>query len=71
MRETLRDQRNENLNDVAKQEDEISIRQYQAIVGWLQIDDTDQQVIFDSIASEAEKNEGTCNWILKQPILVS
>ncbi|KAL7967437.1 hypothetical protein HDV63DRAFT_396365 [Trichoderma sp. SZMC 28014] len=43
MRETLRDQRNENLNDVAKQEDEISIRQYQAIVGWLQIDDTDQQ----------------------------
>ncbi|EHK48685.1 hypothetical protein TRIATDRAFT_53227, partial [Trichoderma atroviride IMI 206040] len=71
MRESLRDQRNENLNDVAKQEDEVSARQYQAIVGWLQIDDTDQQIIFDSIASEAEKNEGTCNWILKQPILVS
>lgn len=71
MREALRDQRNENLNNIAKQEDEISTRQYQAIVGWLQMDDTDQQVIFDSIASEAEQNEGTCNWILKQPILVS
>lgn len=71
MRESLRDQRKEHLNDVAKQEDEVSTRQYQAIVGWLQIDDTDQQVIFDSIASEAEKNEGTCSWILKQSIFVS
>lgn len=71
MRECLRDQRNETLNGLAKQEDEDSIRQYQAIVGWLKMDDTDQQVIFDSIASEAEKNEGTCNWILKQPTLVS
>lgn len=71
MRESLRDQRNENLNDVVKQEDEDSIKQYQAIVGWLKMDDTDQQIIFDSIASEAEKNEGTCDWILKQPTLVS
>ncbi|EHK27294.1 uncharacterized protein TRIVIDRAFT_112990, partial [Trichoderma virens Gv29-8] len=71
MRESLRDQRNESLNEVAKQEDEDSTKQYQAIVGWLKMDDTDQQVIFDSIASEAEKSEGTCNWILKQPTLVS
>lgn len=71
MRESLRDQRNENLVDVAKQEDEVSTRQYQAIVGWLKMDDTDQQVIFDSIASEADKNEDTCGWILKEPTLVS
>jgi hypothetical protein len=71
MRNMLCDQRNENLNETAKQEDEVSAEQYQAFIGWLKMDDTDQQTIFDSIASEAEKNEGTCNWILKQPILVS
>jgi hypothetical protein len=71
MRESLRDQRNENLNEVAKQEDEDSIKQFQAIVGWLKMDDTDQQIIYDSIASEAEKSEGTCDWIFKQPTLVS
>ncbi|KAJ4860156.1 hypothetical protein T069G_05144 [Trichoderma breve] len=71
MRESLRNQINENIDEVAKQEDEDSTKQYQAIIGWLKMDDTDQQVIFDSIASEAEKNEGTCDWIFKQPTLVS
>ncbi|KAL5089356.1 hypothetical protein Trisim1_005643 [Trichoderma cf. simile WF8] len=71
MRESLRGQINENIDEVAKQEDEDSAKQYQAIIGWLKMDDTDQQVIFDSIASEAEKNEGTCDWIFKQPTLVS
>ncbi|PTB59829.1 hypothetical protein M431DRAFT_56976, partial [Trichoderma harzianum CBS 226.95] len=71
MRESLRNQINENIDEVAKQEDEDSTKQYQAIIGWLKMDDTDQQVIFDSIVSGAEKNEGTCDWIFKQPTLVS
>ncbi|KAK4060673.1 hypothetical protein Trihar35433_10081 [Trichoderma harzianum] len=71
MRESLRNQINENIDEVAKQEDEDSIKQYQAIIGWLKMDDTDQQVIFDSIVSGAGKNEGTCDWIFKQPTLVS
>ncbi|KPM37326.1 hypothetical protein AK830_g9237 [Neonectria ditissima] len=66
MRKDLREWRRASLEDLAKKENEDFNRQYQAIVAWLKLDDTDQQVIFDSIASEGNKHFGTCVWIFKQ-----
>ncbi|KAH7163473.1 hypothetical protein B0J13DRAFT_634785 [Dactylonectria estremocensis] len=71
LREQLSTWRTERLEELAKQENEDFARQYQAIVGWMKLDDADQQVIFDSIATEGAKHPGTCDWILKQKSLVS
>lgn len=67
MRENLEAWRKEALEKLAKDEAEQTAAQYFAVVGWLRLDESDQLKIFDSIASEASNNPGTCDWILKQP----
>lgn len=66
MRENVEVWRQETLDKLAKDEEEQTVAQYLAIVSWLKMDESDQLKIFDSIASEASSNPGTCDWILKQ-----
>ena len=66
MRENVEVWRQETLDKLAKDEEEQTAAQYLAIVSWLKMDESHQLKIFDSIASEASSNPGTCDWILKQ-----
>src|ERR1700761_3736866 len=69
--DALEDSRQKALEKLAKEEERHTAMQYTAIVGWLKIDEADQVKAFDSIASEASNNPGTCDWILKQPRIQS
>jgi len=71
MQETLRELRKDNLDELEKREKEETAQQFQVIVSWLKVDESDQLSIFDSISSEAHKYPGTCDWALKQPKIVS
>src|SRR3569833_457224 len=71
LRDDLRAWRAESLSTLARQEEEEVTKQYMAITSWLKMDDSEQHVIFDSIAAEASKYPGTCDWILKHPGLRS
>ncbi|KAM5354528.1 hypothetical protein ACJ41O_001175 [Fusarium nematophilum] len=67
MRDKLQTWRLESLERLSKDEEEQTATQYQAIVGWLKLDDSSQSTIFDSIDTEAQKCPGSCSWILSQP----
>ncbi|KAH7303097.1 hypothetical protein B0I35DRAFT_384399 [Stachybotrys elegans] len=66
MRRTLQIWRQEHLDKLAREEAEQTAAQYLAIIGCLRVDESTQLKIFDTIASEASTNPGTCDWILKQ-----
>ncbi|KAK5987283.1 Vegetative incompatibility HET-E-1-like protein [Cladobotryum mycophilum] len=64
-RETLKTQRQELLEKLSKDEEELTASHYLTIVGSLKLEQSDQLRIFDTIASEATNNLGTCDWIVK------
>ncbi|UNI24017.1 hypothetical protein JDV02_009797 [Purpureocillium takamizusanense] len=66
LREALELQRQESLEEMAEKDTENTAKQYQAIVGWLKMDDHEQLKIFDLVITEAQRYDGTCDWILKQ-----
>ncbi|KAI0876953.1 hypothetical protein GGS24DRAFT_512713 [Hypoxylon argillaceum] len=66
MRENLQEWRQECLDKASRDEEEQNTRQLQAICSWLRANETDQQVIFDQVSSEASRHPGTCSWILTQ-----
>ncbi|EHK42609.1 hypothetical protein TRIATDRAFT_224424, partial [Trichoderma atroviride IMI 206040] len=67
MRRDLRAWRQENIDKVKSLEGEQAIKQYQSIIAWMNIDESDQLAIFDSIMAEGRNYPGTCAWILKNP----
>ena len=71
MRQKIENWRQESIEKLEKDEAEHTATQYRAIVGCLKFDETDQDKIFESIASVATDNPGTCTWVLKQPKIQS
>jgi len=67
MRQDIRTWREESLEQVGRLEEEQAARQYQSIMSWLKMDESDQLAIFDSISAEGTKYPGTCGWTLKNP----
>lgn len=67
MRRDIRAWRNQNVDNVKNFEDEQATKQYQSIIAWMNIDESDQLAIFESITMEGRKYTGTCSWILKNP----
>ncbi|KAF4968621.1 hypothetical protein FSARC_3996, partial [Fusarium sarcochroum] len=67
MRNDIRKWREESENKVHAQETEENSKQYESIVSWLKVNESDQLAIFDSISSEASEYQGTCGWILRNP----
>lgn len=67
MRRDIRAWREQNVEKVKSFEDEQAIKQYQSIIAWMNIDESDQIAILDSIMAEGRNYPGTCAWILKNP----
>ncbi|KAK3368854.1 hypothetical protein B0T24DRAFT_650675 [Lasiosphaeria ovina] len=71
MRETLRTWRTENLEQLAQEQKQQTARQMQSAITWLRLDDSDQIVLFDSLAKVGERYPGTVDWVLKRPQVTS
>ncbi|KAF4984798.1 hypothetical protein FZEAL_89 [Fusarium zealandicum] len=71
MRDKLDAWRKEALEKLEKEDQERTVAQFHAVVGWLKMDESVQLKIVEAIASEAEKSPGTCSWILRQPEIQS
>lgn len=61
----LEERRKEQLEAIEKEELHKASQQYQDIVSWLKVDQTDQTLILDCITEEALRFPGGCDWILK------
>ena len=64
MREALKSQ-------LAQEQKQQTARQMQGVVTWLRLDDSDQIVLFDSLARVGESHPGTVDWILKKAQVAS
>ncbi|KAK8026415.1 NACHT domain protein [Apiospora marii] len=58
----------ENTEKLQRSEEEQGIKQYNSIVAWLKIDESDQLTIFDMHLEESTRyNADTCGWVLSNP----
>lgn len=64
MRQELRTWREECNEWLVQADREQSIRQYDSIVSWLKIDESDQMHIFHPLREDALTYPGTCTWVL-------
>jgi archaellum biogenesis ATPase FlaH len=71
MRQDIRSWREESIEEIEKAEAEQAGKQFQTILSWLKLDETDQLMISDSLSTEANRYPGTCNWIVKHPKMTS
>lgn len=71
MRETLKTWRAESLDQLVKEQAELTAREMQGVITWLRLDDSDQIVLFDSLTKIGEEHPGTVDWILKKPQVAS
>ncbi|PTB44819.1 hypothetical protein M441DRAFT_299452 [Trichoderma asperellum CBS 433.97] len=67
MRRDIRLWREQNDERVKSFEEEQAAKQYQSIMAWMNIDESDQLAIMESIMAEGRNYPGTCAWILKNP----
>ncbi|KAM0254632.1 hypothetical protein ACHAQJ_006600 [Trichoderma viride] len=67
MRHDIRVWREQSLEQVNNFEAQQAIKQYQSIIAWIIIDESDQLAIFESIMAEGRKHPGTCTWALRNP----
>ncbi|KAL7948124.1 chromatin remodelling complex Rsc7/Swp82 subunit domain-containing protein [Trichoderma barbatum] len=65
MRQDIRRWREQSREAVTNLDGEEAAKQYQSIVSWLNMDESDQLAIFESISTEGRKHPGTCSWVLK------
>ncbi|KAM0344892.1 hypothetical protein ACHAPU_007025 [Fusarium lateritium] len=65
MRDDINKWREESEARVRQEDVEQSAKQYESIVSWLQVNDTDQIAIMESISSEAAEYQDTSGWLLK------
>ncbi|KAH8803560.1 hypothetical protein F5884DRAFT_904077 [Xylogone sp. PMI_703] len=61
----IRSWKEKSLEEIHIIEEEQSTRQYQSIVSFLKMDESDQLAIFESISAEGLKHPGTCGWLLQ------
>lgn len=53
------------LEQISRDSQEQTTKEFQAAQSWLRVDDSGQHAIFDSIANHGNKYAGTCTWILE------
>ncbi|PKK46107.1 hypothetical protein CI102_10510 [Trichoderma harzianum] len=66
MREKLEDWRQQEIAKLKKEEEERTSTEFQAVLSVLKVDEIHQIKIFDNLSSEADRNPGSCSWILQQ-----
>ncbi|KAK7952737.1 uncharacterized protein PG986_008465 [Apiospora aurea] len=65
MQQEIRAWRGECTEQLQRSEEEHGIKQYNLIVSWLKVDDSDQTNIFHTLLEESTKYPGTCSWVLQ------
>jgi hypothetical protein len=65
LRQDIRSWKEDSLVQVRQAEEHQATKQYQSILSWLKIDESEQLSIFESTFEEASKFPGTCAWVLK------
>ncbi|KAK1750445.1 hypothetical protein QBC47DRAFT_394073 [Echria macrotheca] len=71
MREALQSWRTESLERLAQEQREQTARQMQGVITWLRIDDSEQNVLLDSLTKIGQAHPGTVEWVLKKPQMAS
>ncbi|UKZ73066.1 hypothetical protein TrVFT333_000706 [Trichoderma virens FT-333] len=71
MREKLQDWRQQEINKLKQEEEDRASNEFHAILSVLKVDETHQIKVFDNLVAEANKNPGSCSWILQQPKIQS
>ncbi|KKO99583.1 hypothetical protein THAR02_08317 [Trichoderma harzianum] len=66
MREKLEDWRQQEMAKLKKEEEERTSTEFQAVLSVLKVDEIHQIKVFDNLISEADRNPGSCSWILQQ-----
>lgn len=66
MRKELESWKTESLERLAREEREQTSRQVQGLITWLRLDDSDQIILQDSLASVSVNSPGTIDWVLKK-----
>ncbi|KAJ4864120.1 NACHT domain-containing protein [Trichoderma breve] len=66
MREKLEDWRQQEMAKLKKEEEERTSTEFQAVLSVLKVDEIHQIKVFDNLISEADRNLGSCSWILQQ-----
>lgn len=56
---------------LAREDREQTARQTQGLIAWLRLDDSDQIILQDSLASISVNYPGTVDWVLKKPEVVA
>jgi len=65
LRQDIRTWKEDSLEQVRQAEEHQATKQYQSILSWLRIDESEQLSIFESTFEEVSKFPGTCAWMLK------
>ncbi|KAK8081355.1 hypothetical protein PG996_000136 [Apiospora saccharicola] len=72
MLQEIRRWREESSDKLKRSEEEQGIKQFNSIVAWLKVDESDQVAIFDLLLEESTRyNVDTCGWVLKNPKMQS
>ncbi|KAK8139401.1 hypothetical protein PG984_002781 [Apiospora sp. TS-2023a] len=72
MLKEIRRWREESSEKLKRSEEEQGAKQFNSIVAWLKVDESDQVAIFDLLLEESTRyNVDTCGWVLKNPKMQS
>lgn len=71
MRQDIRAWREECVAKYDQAEKEQGFKQYESIVSWLKVDDSDQINILHGLQEETSKYPGTCGWLLQNKKMAS
>lgn len=63
MRQELRAWKEERLENIRIEDERQSAKEYRTLLSWLNIDESDQITIFESISSQGNRHPGTCSWV--------
>ncbi|KAJ3569742.1 hypothetical protein NPX13_g5979 [Xylaria arbuscula] len=66
-REEIKVWKEDSLTRIDQLNEKESTKQYESIVTWFKVDESDQLGILDMISSESSKAPGNCSWALKNP----
>lgn len=63
MRQELRSWKEERLEEIRLEDERQSAKEYRTLLSWLNINESDQITIFESISSQGNRHPGTCAWV--------
>lgn len=65
MRQELRAWKEESLESIYLENQQKSAKEFQTILSWLHLDESNQLTIFESVSSQGNRHPGTCTWVIQ------